>query len=138
MKALNVGLAAGMLLLNASAAKAVEPQLESAIARGEYSFTHNMFGGAGKVCASCHLGAGREQGRLPNGKEIPSLMNAAAIFPRIRNGRLVTLSDQIRGCVENALNGTPPEYGGDELNDLTGYITSLSEGRAINLGGAPR
>ena len=137
MKVVNVGLAVGMFL-NVSVASAFEPQLESAIARGEYSFTHNMFGGGGKVCASCHIAGGKEPGKLPNGKEIPSLMNAAAIFPRIRNGRVMTLSDQIRSCVENALKGSPPEYGGDELNYLTSYITPLAQGRAIDMDGAPR
>ena len=137
MKIRNI-LFAGLLFAMSQGVYAIEPQFEKAIAQGEEAFLHNTFGGNGKVCTACHLAGGKEPGRLPDGKSIPSLMNAAAVFPRYKNGRVMTLSDQVRGCVAKALGGTPPEYGGEELNDLVGYITSLSEGRAIDMGGAPR
>ncbi len=121
-------------------AHASDAQLDKAIADGQNSFAHSTFNGNGKVCESCHVGGGKEAGKLPNGKAIPSLANAAAIFPRInqKSGKLVTLSDQVRNCSAMALQGTPPEYGSAELNSLVSYITSLAQGKAIDMGGMPK
>ncbi len=126
--------------LASGTAFAFEPQLEKAIQQGKTLYTENTFGGSGRVCQSCHLGGGKEPGQLPNGKAIPSLANAAAIFPRFRakDGKVITLSDQIRSCVAGALQGTPPEYGSDDLNALVTYVTSLSQGKPIDMGGKPQ
>ncbi len=122
------------------AAVAADADLDKMVAEGQKNYQHNTFNGNGKVCESCHVGGGKEAGKLPNGKAIPSLANAAAIFPRInmRSGKLVTLSDQVRNCAANALSGTPPEYGSVELNSIVAYITSLSQGKAIDMGGMPK
>lgn len=127
-------------LLMSPPARAASPELDHAIAQGKDLFSHATFGGSGKVCESCHLGGGREAGRLPNGKALPSLTNAAAIFPRFqqRTGKVITLTDQIRSCASNALEGTPPEYGSTELNALASYITSLSQGKPVDMGGTPK
>lgn len=137
------GILMGLVLsasLMSPAVYAVEPQLEKAILQGKNSFSHNTFGGNGKVCESCHIAGGKELGKLPNGKSIPSLVNAAAIFPRFRqkDDRVITLTDQVRSCVAMALQGTPPEYGSEELNSFVSYITSLAQGRAIDMGGIPQ
>jgi thiosulfate dehydrogenase len=137
------GLVMGLVLsasLVSHAAWAVDPELEKAVLQGKNIFTHNTFGGNGKVCESCHLAGGKEQGKLPNGKPIPSLSNAAAIFPRFRqkDGKVVTLADQIRSCAAMALQGTPPDYGGEELNALASYITSLAQGKPVDMGGVPQ
>ncbi|MGD0493363.1 MAG: cytochrome C [Steroidobacteraceae bacterium] len=118
-----------------------DPQLQKAIARGADAFAHEKFGGSGRVCESCHLGGGLPAGRRPDGVAIPSLANAAAVFPRISGDEghsLITLSDQVRACVAGAIRGTPPAYGSDELNSLVAYVTSLSQGKAIEMGGSPR
>ena len=131
------------LMLSASfvsyAAHAADTELENAISRGQHSFSHDTFGGNGKVCESCHLAGGKQPGKLPDGKTIPSLANAATIFPRFqqRTGKVITLTDQIRSCAINALQGTPPDYGSAELNSLASYITSISQGKPINMGGTP-
>ena len=137
--AVSLGLALAASLVSMSA-YAADAQLDKAIAEGQNSFAHNTFKGNGKVCESCHVGGGKEAGKLPNGKAIPSLANAAAIFPRInqKSGKLVTLTDQVRSCATNALSGTPPEYGSEELNSLVSYITSLAEGKPIDMGGMPK
>lgn len=129
-----------LALLAPMAATAFDPQLQEAVARGHENFLHNTFGGSGRVCNTCHLGGGTRAGRLPNGEAIPSLANAAAIFPRIRqeDHALITLADQVRSCVAGAIKGKPPAYGSEELNSLVSYVTSLSEGKAIEMGGAPR
>jgi len=133
-------IALGAFVLAPRAAVAFEPQLEKAVGEGKSLFAHNTFGGNGKVCESCHLAGGREPGRLPNGTSIPSLSNAAAIFPRYRakDNRVVTLEDQVQTCVANALQGTPPVYGSVEMNALVSYITSLSQGKAMDMGGKPQ
>jgi thiosulfate dehydrogenase len=121
------------------AASAADPQLEQAIAQGKQLFTHPSFGGNGRDCESCHLVGGTTAGKLPNGKAIPSLTNAAAIFPRynVRMHKVIQLSDQIRSCVANAIQGTPPAYGSDQLNALASYVTSLAQGKPIDMGGKP-
>jgi|SRR5208283_3397128 len=129
-----------LALLGPLAARAVDPSLQEAIARGSDNFLHNTFGGSGRVCNTCHLGGGTQPGRLPNGEAIPSLANAAAIFPRIReeDHALITLPDQVRSCVAGAIKGKVPDYGSDELNSLVSYVTSLSQGKAIDMGGVPK
>jgi len=51
---------------------------------------------------------------------------------------VVTLADQIRSCAAMALQGTPPDYGGEELNALASYITSLAQGKPVDMGGTPQ
>lgn len=124
-----------------AAEPAAEPQLQKAIARGAQAFAHEKFGGSGRVCESCHLGGGRLPGRRPDGVAIPSLANAAAVFPRLSgedDHSIITLSDQVRACVAGAIHGTPPAYGSDELNSLVAYVTSLSQGKSLDMGGSPR
>jgi thiosulfate dehydrogenase len=103
-------------------------------------FRTRTFGGQGRVCETCHRGAGTRKGQLPDGEVLPSLSNAAAIFPRIADDQhtLITLADQVRLCVGGAVKGNPPDYGSDELNSLVAYVTSLSQGKAMAMGGAPR
>ncbi len=117
-----------------------DPELDKAIAHGKQLFSQHNFGGKGRVCETCHLAGGTKPGQLPNGQAIPSLGNAAAIFPRYnkRFGKVVTLEDQVRNCVMNALEGTPPEYGSDDMNALVSYLTSLSNGKPIEMGGMPK
>lgn len=131
---------AALSLLGSAPARAADPELRQAIAHGKEIFLHDTFGGAGRVCETCHLGGGTRQGQRPDGVPIPSLSNAAAIFPRISkdDGLLITLPDQVRHCVEGAVHGTPPAYGSETLNSLVAYLTSLSQGKAIDMGANPK
>jgi thiosulfate dehydrogenase len=127
-------------LLGPTVSRAADPQLQQAIARGSELFQHNTFSGRGRVCETCHLGGGAREGRRPDGVPIPSLSNAATIFPRISqdDNRLITLADQVRICIGGALNGKAPDYGSDELNALVAYVTSLAQGKPIDMGGEPK
>ena len=127
-------------VLVSNIAYAADMQLENAILQGKNSFAHDAFGGNGKACVSCHLAEGKEPGKIPNGTSIPSLANAATIFPRFqqKSGKVITLTDQIRSCATNALQGTPPDYGSEELNSLASYITSLAQGKPMDMGGTPQ
>lgn len=122
-----------------AAASLSDPQLAKVAEHGKALFSHAKFNGNGRVCESCHLGGGLEPGRRPDGKPIPSLANAAAIFPRYkeRAGRVITLADQVRGCIGGAIEGQVPEEGSEDLTALLVYVTSLSQGKAIDMGGKP-
>ena len=128
-----------LLMLLAMPLAATASPLQSAVKRGEQLFNHATFDGNGRSCATCHVAGGRSLGRLPNGKHFPSLTNAAAIFPRYkaRLHKVVTLEDQVRGCIAGAMHGKPPAYGSEKLNDLVTYITSLAQGKPIAMGGRP-
>lgn len=121
----------------AYAAESAAP-LQAAVAKGKDIFMHPTFGGNGKACTSCHHNGGTGPGALPDGTKLPSLSNAAAIFPRLnKKGKLVTLEDQVRNCVAGAIKGTPPAYDSAEMRHLVVYLTSLSQGKAIDMGGKP-
>lgn len=130
-----------VLLLSAGiSAHAADDPLQKAVQDGKRLFSHETFGGNGKTCDACHVNGGVGPGKLPNGKAIPSLSNAATIFPRFnpKANKVVTLEDQIRSCVGNALQGTPPVAGSEALTNLVSYVTSLSQGKAIDMGGKPQ
>jgi len=121
-------------------AYAADPALQQAIERGANNFAHNGFAGNGRVCETCHVGGGMQPGHRPDGAPMPSLMNAAAVFPRMsRDGSgIITLSDQIHNCIDGAIEGKVPAYGSDELNSLALYVTSLSRGKPVEPGGQPK
>jgi len=129
-----------VVLIAPGIASAADSQLEKAIGQGKELFSHSTFDGNGKVCESCHLEGGTSPGKLPNGKVIPSLTNAAAIFPRFNtnSNKVILLEDQVRSCAANALQGNPPAYGSEQLNSIVSYITYLSQGRPVDMGGKPQ
>lgn len=128
-----------LMLFAAVASDARADAIDDAVSQGRALFSHPSFGGNGRACQSCHLGGGLKPGRLPNGKELPSLANAAAVFPRInRHGQLVTIQDQIHNCVAGAIEGTPPAYDSQEMRSLVVYLTSLSQGKPIDMNGRPQ
>jgi thiosulfate dehydrogenase len=133
-------LSSGLCALGIEQAAATEPQLEKAIQGGQALFVHETFGGNGMNCQSCHVDGGTGPGKLPNGTAIPSLSNAAAIFPRFnpRANKVVTLEDQLRNCIAGALQGKPPAYGSEQLTQLVSYVTSLAQGKPLDMDGKPQ
>lgn len=119
---------------------AEQPHLASAVKKGRSLFIHDTFDGSGKTCNSCHQAAGMGPTVLPNGARFPSLSNAASIFPRYskRAGTVITIEDQIRLCVAGGLKGKPPPYNSTAMRELTAYLTSLSQGKPIDMGGKPK
>jgi thiosulfate dehydrogenase len=122
-----------------SANAALDTRLEQSIRDGKQLYAHETFGGNGRTCETCHVNGGIGPGKTPDGKAIPSLANAAAIFPRFnaKANKVFTLQDQVRGCVNGALQGKPPAYDSDALTGLVSYVTSLSQGKPIEMGGKP-
>lgn len=114
--------------------------LAQAVMEGKNLFEHETFGGNGNTCETCHTAGGRGQGHMPGGMTFPSLSNAAAIFPRYKpkDHQVVTLTQQVQGCIAGALQGRPPAADSLQMTDLVAYLTSLSEGKPIHMGGKPR
>jgi len=133
-------LSSGLCALGIQKAAATEPQLEKAIQGGHALFVHETFGGNGKNCQSCHVNGGVGLGKLPNGTAIPSLSNAATIYPRFnpKANKVITLEDKVGNCIAGALRGNPPAYGSEQLSQLVSYVTSLAQGKPLDMGGKPQ
>lgn len=128
-----------LFMIDSTPAAEMPAQLQAAVNQGKDIFMHPSFGGNGRACNSCHRDGGTGPGALPDGTQLPSLSNAAAIFPRFnKKGKLITIQDQVRNCVAGAIKGTPPAYDSDKMRLLVVYLTSLSQGKAIDMGGKPR
>lgn len=115
--------------------------LAKVIAHGRNIFLHDTFGGRGMTCDSCHTEGGKGPTVVPGSSmKGPSLSNAAAVFPRYKpdDGRVLTLAEQIHGCISGALGGRAPSYGSDTMRALETYLTALSEGKRIDMGGQYR
>jgi len=113
--------------------------LSDAVSQGHQLFEKQTFGGSGRTCQTCHHEGGRGSTVLPNGVHKPAIAGAATYFPRFnpKVGHLLTLEDQVRRCVAGGLQGQPPAYDSAEMRAMIAYLTSLSQGKAINMGGKP-
>jgi thiosulfate dehydrogenase len=133
-------LSSGLCTFGIQQAAAATPQLEKAIQDGKALFVHETFGGNGMTCQSCHANGGVGPGKMPNGAALPSLSNAATIFPRFnsKSGKVMTLEDQLRNCIKGGLGGKPPAYGSKQLTQLVTYVSSLARGKPLDMGGKPQ
>ncbi|MGO9007580.1 MAG: hypothetical protein ACLQIQ_08775 [Beijerinckiaceae bacterium] len=123
----------------AQSASAAETPLETAVATGAHLFATATFGGNGRTCESCHEGGGKAPGELGD-RKLPSLLNAAAIYPRFSRGagQVITLEGQVQSCIKGGLAGTPPELGSPDLVAITAYLGSIAKGQQVEIGGAPK
>jgi len=114
--------------------------LSEAVSQGHQLFEKHTFGGTGRTCQTCHHEGGRGATVLPNGVHRPSIAGAASYFPRfnIKVGHVLTLEDQVRRCVAGGLQGKAPAYDSAEMRAMIAYLTSLSQGKSIDMGGRPR
>jgi thiosulfate dehydrogenase len=128
-----------LCVLGIQLSAAAEPQIDKAIQDGKFLFVHETFGGNGMTCDACHVNGGISSGRTPKGSAIPSLSNAATIYPRFdpKKNKVTTLEGQIQNCVAGAMQGKPPAYGSEQMTQLLVYVISLARGKPINLGGKP-
>lgn len=77
-------------------------------------------------CATCHRKDGTDLDALP-------LFGAAAAYPAEVDGKVLTLEGRISRCFTSHLDGTAPPPGGPVLVALATYVTSLSEGRRMEM-----
>ena len=126
------------LAFTAPALAAAENPMQATIHEGSQLFAATSLGVNGNSCMTCHRGGGRVEGMLPSGKKIPSLIGAAATFPRYnkRAGKVITLEMQVNSCIANALHGMPLSSDGPRMVALVTYLTDLSQGKPIKLQGA--
>lgn len=105
----------------------MHPKLKEAIRRGHDLFVNtqqlrgeNVFNNMN--CSSCHLG----DGRLPfSGPVWPAVVTLPDF--RGKNDHVNSLEERIAGCFSYSMNGTPPEYGSDEMLALMAYMHWLAK-----------
>lgn len=156
----NVLAIAALVIAGVAGAAPLPPALQQAVARGAHIFNDDSFGSHVKpvpdaasafaaldgaphggprfmTCAACHIQGGLVRGRLPDGRRIASLRNAAAVFPRysVKSHRVMTLEAQIRHCVRDGIVGRAPAYGSSTMVDLVSYLKSIAAGQRIAIGG---
>lgn len=116
-------------------APAGEGPLAALVLEGRRLFSEPVAGaGPRRSCASCHRRGGTDLDALP-------LFGAAAAYPAVVHGRVMTLGDRIATCFTEHLAVAAPAPGSPELRALDAYVTSLSEGRRMSMsakGGGPR
>lgn len=121
---------------------AAPSSLEQAVREGRWVFGNDSFGtrrqwipenafdGRPMTCAACH-GSGMSPSHTPGGFALHSLVGAAARYPQMRGGRLVTLEMQVRNCIARGIGGSVPDDTSPEMLGLLTYLTSLSKGQPI-------
>ncbi len=106
----------------------MHPELKRVIRRGRDLFVNtqqlrgkNVFNDMN--CNSCHMG----EGRLPFSAPV---WPAAVVLPNYRpkNDHVNNLEERIAGCFSYSMNGTPPEYGSDNMVALATYHQWLAKG----------
>ncbi|WP_081849049.1 hypothetical protein [Acidiphilium angustum] len=124
-----------------TAMTAAEGPMAAAVARGGQLFDHARFGSTltwvpdmafhakPMTCGACHTNGGKTIGTMPNGKQIPSLIGAAADFPRYnaKKHAVFTLQRQLAHCIRAGIGGKAPAYDSPAMIDLEVYLISLSK-----------
>lgn len=113
--------------------------LDEAVQQGARIFASDSFGskqmfaGQPATCASCHSNNGKTEGLMPDGTHLPSLVGAAAAFPKFSSGRheVITLEEQVIDCITGGLQGEAPAYNDPRIVDLIAYLTLLSKGSVL-------
>ncbi len=95
----------------------------------------NSFDNRLMTCAACHTDGGRSEGTTPAGQHLPSLIGAAARYPRYKAKKhaVYTLERQIAHCVRDGVRGTVPGWDSPQMTDLVAYLTQLSRGATMGL-----
>ena len=93
----------------------------------------NAFSSHVMTCAACHTDGGKSEGTTPAGAHLPSLIGAAAKYPKFKGKKhaVYTLERQIVHCVRSGIMGKPPGYNSPEMIDLVAYLTQISKGATM-------
>jgi len=118
--------------------ESIHPELKKVILKGRDMFMNTQqFRGKyvfnDMNCKSCHMGEGRMNWSGP-------VWPAATTLPdyRGKNGHVNSLEERIAGCFSFSMNGTPPEYGSDDMLALVAYHRWLARSAPVyekNIGG---
>ncbi len=109
IRTLTASVGAALLLSATQSVGAIETPLETAVATGAHLFATATFGGNGRTCEGCHNDGGKALGQIGD-RKLPSLLNAAAIYPRFSPGagKVITLEGQVQSCTRAAWPGRHP------------------------------
>ncbi len=119
--------------------------IDEAAAQGAQIFANDTFGtkqtwvppnassSHAMTCAACHTDGGKTEGTTPAGAHLPSLIGAAAKYPKFKAKKpaVYTLERQLVHCVRAGIMGKPPAYNSPEMIDLVAYLTQISKGAAM-------
>ncbi|MHB1704389.1 MAG: hypothetical protein ACYCS0_09325 [bacterium] len=105
-------------------------KIEAGLKFGKSEFYNAKLGTDGFSCAKCHVDSVGTYIPMA-GKVVRSLAGVAATFPRFnpKTRQVITLGERLNMCIVHALKGKP--LSGQKLNDITLYVTSLSNGYKI-------
>ncbi|MFQ5719074.1 MAG: c-type cytochrome [Acidobacteriota bacterium] len=130
--------------------QAMMSKQKAAIARGKELFNDTKLSTNGRACATCHPGGATTGGTVttpmkseltgkPYELPVPSLAGAAATFPKFKvpNDRVITLPEMDNNCIMMFMGAQPMPLQSDESRALASYITTLSDGEAIEVGKVP-
>ena len=79
------------------------------------------FAGNNLACVNCHLRAGLQPFAAP-------LVSTYTSFPMMVDGRVITLSERINGCMTRSMNGRALPADGHEMEALVAYMDFLGQG----------
>ncbi len=104
------------------------------IEKGKAAFFNSGLGTNGKNCASCHAENNDEQ-NIIHKQMTRNLKGIAAFYPRysFRRSEVSILEQEINYCIEKYLKGKPQIFDSETIIALLSYLTSLSEGRKIEV-----
>ncbi len=111
--------------------ESIHPELKRVIRRGYDLFTNtqqlrgkNVFNDMN--CSSCHMG----EGRMPFSGPVWPAVTTLPDY-RGKNDHVNNIEERIAGCFSFSMNGTPPEYGSDDMVALVTYHHWLATGAKI-------
>ncbi|MEK7398506.1 MAG: c-type cytochrome [Candidatus Poribacteria bacterium] len=121
---------------NKTASANPKAELAKAIARGKVLFNDPKLGKSGSSCNSCHPNGGTTGGQFM-GMTIPTLKGASATFPKYNASAksVVTLQQMQNMCIQMIMKGTPQKLDSADSIALSAYVTSLSNGVPVQVGG---
>ncbi len=117
---------------------ATDPKAELArvIAGGKMLFNDPKLGKSGSSCNTCHPGGGTTGGQFMS-MAIPALKGAAATFPKYNASAksVITLQQVQNMRIKMMMKGTPLKLDSADSIALSAYVTSLSNGIPVQVGG---
>ncbi|MEE9271613.1 MAG: cytochrome c peroxidase [Candidatus Krumholzibacteria bacterium] len=116
-----------------------------ALAMGKQLFKDGSLGSNGQSCESCHPGGTttggeaeirKKMGHGPYKLPIPSLVGAAARFPKFKvpNDEVITLEMMNNNCIRMFMKGKRLPLNSPESFYLAQYVSSLSNGDVVEVG----
>ena len=77
-------------------------------------------GSEGKACISCH-------------EDVEEFAGLSATMPRMKDGKLQTLTEQVNTCRTERMGAEPWKYSGGKMSGITALISLQSRGMPVNV-----